>query len=515
MTRVEGERTGLLAQEDLLGMSLLTVLVFLVYSAVLVNSFGVLDDYNFLYNAIRRNNDTVTLLLGAGRPLNAYLLDWGFRAAGSIEGLARLRAITLLGFALLASGLFVFVRRHGLSLVASFALAAGTVLLPSFQVYAAWAQHFTTPYAGLLALVAAYLLSLAYSPAGSLRMSVACKSALLLTMAVLIYQPMAMIFAVGVLISVVTSRQPMREYGFARLVVTGVVFAFAMVVGFVALKIGQHYHPNGSARYGLVSDFSGKAKWFFEEPLPNALSFFWVPVSKWGVWAVAAVMVLGYVGYARKHGMRQGGYVLIVSLGVVLVSYLPNLATAENWASYRSIGVLACALFTIAVLLAFVPLAGRLGMGDENRPLNARVALLAAVLLCLSVTAAGRVSRSFVQPNLMEINNLASLFKGRTDQPISRILIRPSSWMDSAANPVLYDEFGMQSSLDDHRATVIVDLARLSLNRFQGAELVPIAHDTPPGMAVGTSDIYVDFPALDTAGRFRSIRSHLKAPLSP
>jgi hypothetical protein len=52
---------------------IIAAVVFAAYSVVLSSNFGVMDDYTFLLNAIVGNNDTLTLLIGAGRPLNLIL----------------------------------------------------------------------------------------------------------------------------------------------------------------------------------------------------------------------------------------------------------------------------------------------------------------------------------------------------------------------------------------------------------------------------------------------------------
>src|ERR1700722_5872066 len=99
---------GRSASQGLSAALILAAVVLATYSMVLSNTFGIMDDYNFLYNAIMGSNGTLTLLIAAGRPLNGVLVERGFRSAGSIERLAILRSITLVGIWVLGCGLYFF-----------------------------------------------------------------------------------------------------------------------------------------------------------------------------------------------------------------------------------------------------------------------------------------------------------------------------------------------------------------------------------------------------------------------
>ena len=147
-----GRSAGLGSRETaaptLLAAGLLAIVVTFAYGVVLSATFGVADDYLFLQQAQAGSRHTLFLHIGAGRPLNGLLLDLAFRLAGTVEGFTALRGVTLVGIWLLGVGLYSFAARHRLGHASALAIACGTVLLPSFQVYAAWAQHCSTPLAG-------------------------------------------------------------------------------------------------------------------------------------------------------------------------------------------------------------------------------------------------------------------------------------------------------------------------------------------------------------------------------
>jgi hypothetical protein len=147
--------------------------------------------------------------------------------------------VTLLGISMLGFTLYLFSRRHGLSRVASASIAAGVALLPSFQVYAVWAQHFTTPFAGVLAVMAAYVLSPIRTADGRVGLRPFVLATLLLTAAVLTYQPTGMLFCTALLIALFSSSEPLQRWTGRALLTVATSFALASMFGYIALKIGQ------------------------------------------------------------------------------------------------------------------------------------------------------------------------------------------------------------------------------------------------------------------------------------
>ncbi|MFC5480068.1 glucosyltransferase domain-containing protein [Massilia suwonensis] len=499
------------ASREWLALALLVALVFLTYSITLTSRFGLLDDYAFLLNGITGSDATFDLLVGAGRPLNALLLDAGFAAAGSIENLALLRLVTLVGIAALASALYVFARRHGLSSATSVSIGAGVALLPSFQVYAAWAQHFTTPFAALLSLVAAYLLTPAHS-AERPRVHAILLAAILLATGLLMYQPTAMFFCTAVLISVMASPQPLRDWTMSRLASAAAAFGVAMTAAFVALKIGQRLYPSGSSRYGLLNDPLGKAEWFLREPLWNALSLFTVPADNAVALACVALVCAGLLILCIRKGTRAGCFVLALSILCLLGAYLPNLATAENWASYRSIGALAASVVAVVSIVIIEPVTRYVARnGAENRRRSAHQAGMLAglvVIVCLAMHAQKTVSHALVLPNVAEIDNVSQYLQQHANtRQISSIFVRPSAWTDSAAAPMAYDEFGLQSSIKAYYAHAIVDILRKSLDILHDATITVIEHGNPAAVPNDNATLYVDFASFASSGKYRAVRS--------
>lgn len=512
------KKAAMLARDDLerrisQGLSasmIIAAVVFAAYSVVLSSNFGVMDDYSFLLNAIVRGNDTLTLLIGAGRPLNAVLLDVGFRSTGSIENLAILRAITLVGIWLLGCGIYFFSRVHCVSFISSLAIACGIVLLPSFQVYASWAQHFTTPFAGAIALLSAFILTPACTIRERSRILAILLSALFLLTSILIYQPIAMLFCVGILISIISKPEFSSAWRPSRVIDAIAAFVTAMFFGLLIFKIGQHIYPSGSSRYGLVQNIHEKLSWFISEPIVNALSLFSVPANVISLFAVFLTVLFGTFLLIRRRGLNTVLLIFIYGIFCVLGSYAPNLATAENWASYRSIGALSALVVALLVLMVseiFTFFKSKYATNSLLGRLNKYHWIVPAVLLIILTTRAqSNVLNGFVLPNVTELNNLASTLndgKGRGSEKVA-VIIKSSSWSDSAAKPMAYDEFGMPSSIRDYYAKAIVEIVLRSTNLIKNSMVISSVEAITGKQVDYDTNLVVDFPRLITSQRFKT-----------
>jgi len=489
---------------------IIAAVVFAAYSVVLSSNFGVMDDYSFLLNAIVRGNDTFTLLIGAGRPLNAVLLDVGFRSTGAIENLAILRAITLVGIWLLGCGIYFFSRVHYVSFISSLAIACGIILLPSFQVYASWAQHFTTPFAGVIALLSAFILTPGCTIRERSRILAILLSALLLLTSILIYQPVAMMFCTGILISMISKPDISSAWRPSRVIDAAIAFMTAMLFGLLIFKIGQYVYPSGSSRYGLVQNIHEKLSWFFSEPIANALSLYSVPANVTLQFVVLLTVLLGACLLIRKRGSNTVLIIFIYGVFCVLGSYAPNLATAENWASYRSIGALSASIVALLVLMVSVVsnyLEIKYATNSLLRRLNKYHWIAPAILLIILTThAQSNVLNGFVLPNVTELNNLASALndgKGQGSEKVV-VIIKSSSWSDSAAKPMAYDEFGMPSSIRDYYAKAIVEIVLRSTNLIPNAMVISSVEAIASKQSDHGTNLVVDFPRLVTSQRFKT-----------
>ena len=473
-----------------------------------------MDDYIFLYNALAGNNETFTALISCGRPLNALLLELGFHLAGSIENLAILRAITLVGIWLLGCSLYFFSRLHSVSFISSLAIACGTVLLPSIQVYASWAQHFTTPYAGAFALLSAFILTPSCVIRKRSRSLSIVLSVFFLVMSILIYQPIAMLFCTGILISVLSKPDIYTDWKSKRVIEPATVFVIAMLLGLIVFKIGQYMYPNnGSLRFGLVQNIHEKLYWFFSEPFANALSLYSIPANTSVEFMTILTILVGASFFITKYSLKTVSLVFFYGVLCILGSYAPNLATAENWASYRSIGALGASIVVMLVILISEPISyiqKKYNMNTYLGVLNKHLWLVPAILLIIFATRVqSNVVNGFVLPNVTELNNLASFLNDGKNEKSEKVtvIVKPSSWTDSAAKPMAYDEFGMPSSVREIYAKRMVQIVFHSMNLIPNV-IISTSEDTvTKRQSNHVGDLVVDFPHLVTSQRFKTAPS--------
>jgi hypothetical protein len=200
--------------------------------------------------------------------------------------------------------------------------------------------------------------------------------------ALLTYQPAAMLFWVFTAVEVLRRGEFLHRA--TRMLATrlGVAIA-AMACGLFANRVGVHFYPSVySGRSRLVDDVVEKISWFGREPLVNSLNLFdLVPAHSVAV-AVAIVAAVGILLLHAGEGRGSFGF-LALAAALVPLSYLPNLAIAENWASYRSVG----ALSALLTLYAWLGLWGisralpTLGARSVRSVLAARAAAVALALL--------------------------------------------------------------------------------------------------------------------------------------
>ncbi len=495
---------------DFFSFIIIIACVFLSYSVVLFSNYGVHDDYHFLYNAIMGNSSTLDLLASVGRPINGILLYFGFSAAKTINNLSYLRLVTLVGISLLGCITYLVSKYNNLSTITSTLISVSVVLLPSFQLYSAWAQHFTTPFAGAIALWSSYIVTKADLSNFRSMIKSSAISASLLFVALLIYQPVAMLFCTGIIISILSAKELLKKWNFKRITAAVSVSFLALLFDFIALKIGHLHYPAQGLRYSVVSDVFGKMLWFLKEPLVSSLSFYCVPGNATIAITVCIVMVVGYAFYILRNGFRIGLYAAILLIGCIIGSYLPSLLTAENWASYRTIVALSSSFVAIFICLIVEPLVKKYNTTTVRTPsthVEFIYAGIAIYILMISIATQKNVYDSLVLPNVIEINNLASKLETVKDKKIATIVIKPSSWQDSAAIPMAYDEFGLPSSSPTY-AKVMVDIVRRSLSACSAK--TDILLDNNEKITFSPDDgIFIDFRQLVTANRFHSVSACL------
>jgi hypothetical protein len=322
---------------------------FVMYLPVVIVPYAFMDDYSNMGDRHGLGGELWELSMRGGRPIGGLLLIGAYSATPDIDALRLVRLASLLAVAALGALLYFALRRGGVSRWLSTGISVSIISLPSIQVWVSWAVLFVAPIAALLSGVAALRASSAFGLPPGRATGRRVEATAVLLIALLVYQPAAMFF--WVFLAIDTLRPSERFGRAARKIAAGVgVGGAAMALSFVAVKLGQHFYGSLQVdRSRLTQDIAGKLRWFVDEALVNALNLFDLTPTPRLAEAVAIVSLLGIALLHREKGWEAFGFVGI-SLLLVPLAYLPNLAVEESWASYRSLGALS-SLLTVYVWL--------------------------------------------------------------------------------------------------------------------------------------------------------------------
>jgi hypothetical protein len=432
-----------------------TILV--AYRPVVAADYAKLDDYWFLWMSKTDPQRISTHDRERGRFLAAPLHGWAFGKAANIAELRRVRAVTVLGLTALAGGLTALLCSRGWPPMLAAALAVSACATPAAFSTAAMATSVHRPPAALCALLASRA-AVRAADARSRRRAVAwLVIAVLVLFAALSFQQSWAMFYVP--FCFLTLFRADDESGAPRpmRLLAAHALPFVVALGLSALTVG--HSDDLRVRRTVTRAPYDKAAWFVREPLLNAACLAQMtPDRKIGYFTAAIVLVGGLSFLAR----RRVAAALCLTAGVVLlpVSYVPNLVTAENWASYRSIGPLS-ALLILVLGWAFWGIARLVFQRPHLMVAPPAVAL--AGWLCLM----GRynVREYIVEPQVLERDCFRyQILQGAAEEVTVVHIIQPP-WQCWPVQMYRYDDFGVPSSF--------VDWCPEAMFRLVAAELPP------------------------------------------
>jgi len=439
----------------------LTAVLLLCYVPVLVTPYAFSDDYALLTTSIRGEMASEwAMKTSQGRPTHALLLNLFFPKS-NVGELCYLRLLGVVGIIFLAWNLYRTLVRVGWSSNLSFALAVIVCTLPPFQVYASWAVTVFFPFAALASGEALSLAERAFHERRpSCKWGLVVGAVLLLLLALTIFQPAAMFFWVFAAITLFKPEASL-SYVLRR-------FLWYTAIGFTGLLLGFSVYKLGSAMYGhmipplrshLTQDIGEKALWFFRQPLTNALNLLKLSPKRWLAMSVGVFITGGLILYLQGT-TKERLCKIMIALSLVPFSYLPNLVIAESWPAYRTLS----ALTSVIAVYAFFALWGYgrvLGRSVTAPVLTAGLGLAA---LTSSLLAAHNVTTYFALPQFLEIKWLRGYLAQQDLSQTRSIYVISSSWRDSIAPAVRYDEFGLPSSFPPWSSGSMVYLLLREIN---------------------------------------------------
>jgi hypothetical protein len=444
--------------------------LFGIFIPVVIVPYAFSDDYTDLWMAISGESTAQvgkSIIDGSaitGRPFSGILIQAFFSAAGTIDNLRFVRLFGVLAIVALAVLLHWALVRARIKPGIAALIALLVCTLPAFQVFASWAVLFSVPLAALIAGSASMLTVTAIDRTRKLRRNRLAGAVLLLFTALLIYQPGAMffwVFFVVALAGAVESSERGLRLVQSHFAVGGIALALAYIeIKLTVILMGSA--TKGANRNHLTHDVSGKAHWFFHDPLYRSLNLFDLTPSRWFAALVAIIAGGGTLLWLLRRGARP---VLFAAVAVILIplTYLSNLVVTESWAAYRTQLALSS---LIALYFCLGAIAIWLTFREWLKPLVSRQALLASERLALGlsvvfvgvavVAAAKNVLNLFVEPHITEQRMLRSQVTSLPNgvqrlafvltDPFTEHGLWPTSSSEGMSKQVEYDEFGLPSS---------------------------------------------------------------------
>lgn len=458
----ENARYGLW-RHALLVTALYFLVYVLIYGLVLVVPYGFFDDLlQTAFNLEGNLEPIFSQIVHGGRILYAIVTLFTFSHIGSVQQLMVLRLIGLVGYVLLSTSLYAFLRRSTLPIPVSFLLPVLMLSMPPFQVFAAWAITAFFPYAAVLTGISVWLIDRHY-PTPMKRNFFMAVAILLECCALSIYQPIAMFFWVYAAIRLFCPVQfpavAWRRFGkYAGVAVAALLVSYIVSVQWIPrILFGQ---LNTFERTRLVSSPLEKMVWFVKQPLVDSLNFTNIE-PKLGLASLFALVIgIGLFLYFHEERVQDRFLHLLLAGILVPLSLLPNLVVEESWASYR-IQVSLVSLLTLYGMLAMIGFSRMVRITLRERSVATLAALVTAFA---SLSAMRNVVVEFVLPQYIEYRFLIfQLGKGDLDHASTVYFVR-ANWTDSIAPVVRADEFGMPSSYPTWMPKPLVYLALHEVN---------------------------------------------------
>ena len=432
------------------------------YFSVLNNDYGFLDDYVDLLPenrdwAIQRKNLE-------GRPLHALFTKFGLPMIVDIEDLRYVRFVGIVCTSLFAFVMFrAFVRTGEKSFPAfCVSIILGTTF--PFQLYAAWATDSTFPLAGTLSGCALLIADQTFeSSSRAAKWLLASMAILVLLMALMIYQPAAMIFWVFAAVLLFRPGMSLND-ACTRFLWYGLIGLIAMLLGFVVYNLALVFYPGASHHTGLASDLVEKAL-FVHRIFPRVLNFaLLVPrrsFHSWQwqnesalyarafddsiiVWPTLLFIILGLVLYFRGERIERL-LKCFIALALLILCFTPLLAVEKATSGYRTLAAPA-SLIVLYLYWSFR------GWASLCHPSRCSCFSLANVLLSIAAGASllladYHVRNWIVVPQVKELEIMRYPLVHENLAGAARIyVIHPAHCRSETFAPFIWKEFGMSSS---------------------------------------------------------------------
>jgi hypothetical protein len=466
-------------RHQLLAAAGLLPVILATYAECLIQTFGFSDDFWLLWEWRQHPRTVTEVWNAAGRWMTAAWCQLAWYGAESLDDLWRPRLGGLIGIYVLAVALAWSLRRMGYSRTFSFTGAALAVLLPTFQVYAAWATCAGHVYGCLLSLASFWLIERGRHSSLAIGAAWHVVAATLQLLAFATYQPAAM-FAVPLIAMWVLSRNSQWTWEDTRKLALHLGLLGVCMAAYLVIFRLRPQAPSGvdlSERAAASTHYLLKLGRFVLQPIAQSCIPFGF-TKDWtnGLLALVALATLGGIiplglwqrlsGHGRQRLMQIG-----IAYALIPLSYAPNLFVASDFFPYRTRPAIA----VMVLLLLLAAGGGWLRVLARSERIQQRLSLIVAAMAILFAAWLGRqhVQNYFIVPFRAEWSQLCrevgQAAKMGSATPRRVTFLRPPP-EPPLAPQVIYDEFGrLNTSID----WVNEGMVGLALRQIRPESLVP------------------------------------------
>ncbi|MEQ8926412.1 MAG: hypothetical protein RLO81_11400 [Fulvivirga sp.] len=423
----------------------LTLLALLFWN--IIATYAYTDSYEFILNA--HNENFINVFIQGGRLLYGVLIKSIFVTLASVESLKYVRLVSFFGgFALLIT-LYRVLKFYNIKSIYALSIIVLFACCPSFNIIIIWSATFQVTWALLLALIAGFL-AVEFK-----RVAAVTGSILLGVVALNLYQPAYTFFIIPVFLKWVASKDgkllimPLLVH-----VITYALYYFiykAYLYGFDLSSLG---------RSGISLKFLEAITYFFTDLFEIAARSNLIFAPKfWRGFATTLVIALMLFYHFDFNTLNKKYYSkvinnLIVVLGFLIVSMLPNLISDEKWVAFRTMNTL--------FLLVIIHIVFGLRKVLKNYHHKLQLTLLIVIMIGSFTSSYYNINRGFIAIQTAEFSIIKSKIAAAS-HTFSQIYIKPAT-MNALPDMgyikrVVTDEYGRFSSSSSWVPIPIVKMA--------------------------------------------------------
>ncbi|MDH4984433.1 hypothetical protein QEZ47_02420 [Aminobacter anthyllidis] len=469
----------------------LALLILLAHATSAAPTFLTSDDWlvlNSIYNGERWG---LAVSLVYGRVVYGVILQTTFAVFDSIAAAIYTRLFGIVGLAVAAVLMFKLLLSVGVRREHAFFLALTSALLPPSVEVGVWATTAGYSWASAIALAAAMVLAATMTRFDGKWARHLAGPIAITVIALFTYPPAAQLLFFLPLIYMLMDNNGRPKPFFGASLASIATFAIAGVVFVLIWKTYQAVFsvPGLPAGRGIISspaEIPGKINFFVNSALISAGNLFGFGRSAWLAATVLAISAGQFL--FGSGGWKQRFLRLTVWLAILGLSYAANLATKENWPSFRSqtaLRVIVWVSFSFGIARFVSLILARMRSVRSMGLIEALSPIVIISLILRQMLYIGPTITYFHQQELAALRSEIDRLHGRND--IARVIFVLPHWSANRSPIIGSESIGVPSTTspavafammnvihrDRYLEPFAIPVVTVKSSEAQGLELLP------------------------------------------